>query len=315
MRLAKDDILQVAHTSYAGAKAYGEEVYFYRNSRQKDESLTFGEGGEDSYNKLKMAFNDLIMTAAIAQEAETICMDALVVVDIFTASVDAKQRGVDLPFMLPFDNIVFQFGCIPECSLFEYEGLPFSRDVIEGDIKALEVLKNDKVEAVVIGKVPNEDNRYLVSAWFSSFAVNVAIMNDLGQVIWMEGADGIESASEEKKENKRRLSVLGYGLVGFVNSMNVSLRHNVPTRRVQNKRRKKGKRPLPVYWQTIIKERSSSSRYVDSAGGGWHNRLHMVRGHWRQLRNGRVVWVHPHMRGFHEDQDEKGERTHYEYRT
>jgi hypothetical protein len=93
-------------------------------------------------------------------------------------------------------------------------------------------------------------------------------------------------------------------LVNFLSSPTVKLVRNQPDAALQKARQKRGKDPLPGWYEITYRRHLTEYSKGKISAQGWHHKFRYdVRGHFRRYESGpatgRVVWIAPHQRGIH----------------
>jgi hypothetical protein len=232
--------------------------------------------GEDIPPRLK----DVYAAGTIAHQSQTILVAAETALQLVNA---AKTIGLDVEVRLPFPDICIQF----------------SRPIDEGEVMAFEepytgdgtrYIGKDQVAALLLAEDHDpavNDRQITVIAWFTSKTVN--------RVAWHAGTRKLKGSDDA---NKQRLQRLGLAIIAFLNAENVDLERHEADRRVNEKRVRKGKRPLPEYYTCTIRKTHNGTEYRPDAPTGRHvSHCFAVRGHFRRIRDGRRIWVTSHLRG------------------
>ena len=129
-----------------------------------------------------------------------------------------------------------------------------------------------------------------VVAFFASTALNRVHWQGQAELTWLA------QSQRTFIENKRMLRNLAVACVAYLNCINLTLERQETPEKVQKRRAKEGKPPLPAYYTVVVAP--AYRREGEGEGGGWkHGHLYDVRGHFRRLQDGRLIWVHPHQRG------------------
>ena len=229
----------------------------------------------DSYKDLAAAFS-------VCSDAKTIIFPATLMRSFMDMSFGGKIKHTK-ELDLPFPHTVIQ--CTEKILEQEFfpDVEPFMSDMNVIDSVLILSLSND--EFPTDGRMLNS-----VICWYTpSMSVN--------RVAWWED-NGQYNIDPGRKisENKKHLRSIGTAIAMYLNSRNVRINRKEPHPKVNKKRRKRGKRELPTYYETrIIKTftASSGAKRIGSA----HSFMYPVRGHFRHFKNGERVWVPPHYRG------------------
>jgi hypothetical protein len=255
-----------------------------RVSPFEKKAIEIGEGKAILYPMDFDSYKDVAAGLQIAADAETIILPKELMRSFLSMAYDGKIKFVD-ELMPPFPHTAIQFELIPEKEFFpEVEKTDF------GDIYPN---FDDNVGLLTISRDPHpETGRVLTTciAWFmpSMSTTRMAWWEDNGLYNTPDGQD--------IKPNKFHLRAVCTAIVMYLNAQNVELKRKEQPAKLNKKRRKRGKRELPPYYETIITK--SFVPYESKGGSGIkHSHMYPVRGHFRHFRNGTRVWVTPHYRG------------------
>lgn len=104
--------------------------------------------------------------------------------------------------------------------------------------------------------------------------------------------DGCTLITSSAKLNPEQRDVFSALLKTFINSVNCGISSVFLSRNESKNRRRvaKGKKPLQYEWKTVLIEPKTA---IHTSLGGTHAspRRHERRGHWRNLKSGKRVWV------------------------
>jgi len=217
-------------------------------------------------------------------------------------ALDALDGGME--YRLPFDRTILQFTSpIPEEDFFENEG----RQQVDEDVAEKSTwfwrqhgfdhvkLKagSDSVVGLALSQSEIDDEVHCqVVVIFASTAIN--------RISWVGDGDlnyKVEPASVEVRRNHKMAQALARGCIAYINCVNMHLVEHVPDKNVNRRRQNKNKRPLPSYYTVEIKPEYQKDGDVGHGSGSRHGHIYDVRGHFRRLASGAVIWVRAHMRG------------------
>lgn len=237
------------------------------------------------WGAFKDSMLDFFATWGIASEAQTIVLEA----DLALSLRDSLERFADQPSIeLPFDAMIIQFDKpIGENQFFLHE-----RDHwLDAE---------DNIEALIIGEYNDSLNAI---AWFSSGEIQrvkwLRSQMDFSQFMPLDSNRDLERALH----NKKQLQLLAIAICMYMNCANVELEKKVTPKNVNAKRVKKGKQTLPDHYRCVI----SKTKYVGFQPtveeemlirtGRHVSFMFAVRGHFRKLSNGLIIWINAHFRG------------------
>lgn len=229
------------------------------------------DAGIDDYSLI-----DFQVALHVAKNSKTILFSSEQAVVLGPA---LERFNEAIAYRLPFDNLIFQFDePIPELTFFRPEHPDEQPD--------------DQLLALLLHQ--HEDEQGVTNqaiAYFASTAVN--------RVFWV-GSElryqpGVEASAFH--ENKLRLQNLAAGLVAYVNSVGFTLREHKVDEKVNRKRVNKGKRKLEPYYTVQLTGQYAERGEGGHGAGAGHTYRYDVRGHFRRLEDGRLIWVRPHQRG------------------
>lgn len=235
---------------------------------------------------------DTIATLDVLEQAQTIVFDS----EQALALVPAIRRFVDqLDFRLPFPAIWFQF----------------SSPIPETDALAKERDEDDQIVGIAVSQHEDGGVTYNnASIWFESSAVNRALWRNDSATPLIIDPTAVETEAETsdilladnltpqelKNRNKEIIRLLACAMVAYINCENIEMENHAAPAKVNAKRLRKGKKPLPPYY--TLKIRGVQYPGNGSAGTGRTvGHRFDVRGHFRRLENGAMTWVRPHQRG------------------
>ncbi|MDZ7809229.1 MAG: hypothetical protein U5L11_02620 [Arhodomonas sp.] len=101
--------------------------------------------------------------------------------------------------------------------------------------------------------------------------------------------------NEDAETTATNLRMLIGAFLTAMHCVNVKKCSHEPSKKLQRKREKRGKKPLFSYW--TLQLTNTESERKDFGGTHASPRVHLRRGHPRQLPSGKVTWVQPHMVG------------------
>lgn len=266
---------------------------------------------------------DQVAALSIARAArdKTILVDYDLVPDLVPALDRFRADGSGaLDVRPPFAEFIIQFSePVPEHVLFGTEQRYVDRYVdpqtiaatreIFGDDYAARLLAAERGEDRIDGLlVAVRDGHLNVVAWFWSTAVNrVAVRLEPGARLMIDDNAPFQR-DPDSAANKRTLLRIALAIMTFLSAENVTIERQEPTEkqlRADAKRERKGKKAIsnpPYYITKIRKAFYEAGDQTDNGDDGEHSgrqtpRLHPVRGHFRRLASGGVIWVRPHYRG------------------
>ena len=150
----------------------------------------------------------------------------------------------------------------------------------DGDALVALLLAQDDIDGVLHNQAV---------AFFASTAIN--------RVHWHgDNLKWLPNSDTTFDENKRTLRNLCVACVAYLNCINLTLERQEAPEKVQKRRAKDGKPPLPAYYTVVV---APAYRHKEDGepGGTHHGYKYDVRGHLRKLPDGRLIWVRPHQRG------------------
>lgn len=276
---------------------------------------------EQTVMDFEQDIRDFTTTSLIAEVSQTVLFKA----EQALALVPALKRFDDQPFYkLPFPCMILQFDeYIPETVFFQEE-----TDYWHNDERMAEIARkireakinrgiyekqglnpdfeaNDAVMGLVLGQELGVCNAI---AFFAS--------GEIQRVKWMEG-DQIDQAAryvnpssrprrDEAKNNKLQLARLAMACVFYLNCKNITLDKVVADKKANAKRAKKGKAIFQDYYITRVTKTKAQIQADDEekrSGTGRHVSFRFdVRGHFRRLESGSVIWVSDHQRGIDKEE-------------
>lgn len=249
---------------------------------------------------------DYDIALAVATNAQTILFPADQVLALRPALAEFADR---VDHRLPFPAVLLQFDRpIPEHIFFAVERPEYSantdilRQMVEhwhaaglklrdwtptdGDAVAALLLYQGE-SAAVQGQVYN----YAI-AWFVSTAIN--------RVYWV-GTDLIyrdTPTDADVDANKRTLRNLAVACIAYINCINLELERHDPPEAVQRRRQRENKPALDAWYTVEVRAEYRRAWDGDGTGAGSHHGYRYdVRGHFRRMTDGRMIWVRPHQRG------------------
>jgi hypothetical protein len=236
-----------------------------------------------------LAILDLIAAYSVAQHAQTILFSTAQALALKPA---LERFGEDLlEYRLPFPFTLIQFSApIAEAQLLPYpEELPGPFAAETGA---------DKILALLLSQSEDQQGQLLNSAgaWFQSGAVNrITWVNEQQAHLRLPQPDLPDAA--ERLANKARLRNLAIACIAYINCENITLERQTADAKVNRSRVSKGKKPFDDYY--LCRLRTARGQEEDEAGesGGGPSYRFDVRGYFRRLPNGKLIWVRPHQRG------------------
>lgn len=147
---------------------------------------------------------------------------------------------------------------------------------------------------------------------FAAMAENVANNEVLLTVILRKLGEYMYVGCGETKNNLRLIHPLHPAVDNFaygaargilrtalcaMQCVNITATECVPPKKLQKARQKRGKQPLFSYWTLDIDIPRFNHNTNDLGGTHRSPRLHLRRGHIRQLASGNYCWVQPHVVG------------------
>lgn len=231
---------------------------------------------------------DYQVCGQIAGQAQTIIFSSEQMMALRPA-LNRYEDGVD--YRLPFQFVILQFDRpIPEAEFMRgarNAGVPDEYVLPAGEdtVSALVLAQHETGD----GQVANE-----AIAYYGSSSINRALWIGTGDEAAMV-AHG-EAFGDDAQYDKRAIRRMATAAIAYINCVNIKLESVEAPAAVNRKRRKKGKRELEPYY--IISISDPTGRQSEATGSGVsHSYRYDVRGHFRRLSDGRVIWVHPHQRG------------------
>jgi hypothetical protein len=94
--------------------------------------------------------------------------------------------------------------------------------------------------------------------------------------------------------NKERLCNLAIACIAYINCENITLERQTVPEKVNRKLARKGKQVLEEYYLCHL--RTSRGETGEGSGSG-HGYCYGLRGHFRRLPDGKLMWVRAHQRG------------------
>jgi hypothetical protein len=211
-----------------------------------------------------------------------------------------------MEYRLPFPHTILQFTVpIPEKDFFENEGV--RRQEVDEDVaqKAtrfwheyrMDYIKlqagSDYVVGLALAQQEIEGKMYHQAVViFASTAISRVSWTDDSLPVYRE-----EPFSEEIRRNHRMIRALALGCIAYINCINMHLVEHAVDKKENLRRQAKNKRLLLPYYTVEIRPEYQREGEIDPGHGSKHGHIYDVRGHFRRLSSGSVIWVRPHMRG------------------
>jgi hypothetical protein len=255
-----------------------------KTSPFEKKAIDIGQGKAILYPMDFDSYKDVAAGLQIARDAETIILPDSLIRTFLQMAYEGKIEFVR-ELMPPFPHTAIQFNMIPEAEFFP--------SVEKTDFDEVWAGASDNVSVLTISRDLHPDtNKWLITvmAWFMpSMSVT--------RMAWWE-ASGLYNTqdNQELNENKLHLRAVCTAIVMYLNAQNVEIRRRVAPEKINKKRRKRGKRELPPYYETVITKTFTPATGAKGVGSK-HSFMYPVRGHFRRYRNGERVWIGPHYRG------------------
>ena len=297
MKLVKDEILEIARAEEAlrnsmNLKKYEKDVQF------------------------QIVAADLNSASKIAESSETIIFPTDTFLQILHTlnKIDLRMR-----FLLPYPNLIVQLTePVPEKDVMPYPDSQSQVFYLPGRVKYAErIVADDRVSAVLLRNpfqsIYEGKERLIYESvlWFTSLAMDRSgwILDKIERIpIPTFNSAFKDKITKEQYDNKYKIIQIAYGLSLFFNAPNVLIERKVTDKKVNEKRRRKGKAPIPEYHTVYIKK--VHVEYESKKGTGTpHGRMYPVRGHFRKYKHlDKPVWIPNHYRGLqHGEQSMKKE--------
>lgn len=238
--------------------------------------------------KGRQDWTDLIATRAALIDAQVVLFS--------TAQALALRPALDrfageLEYRLPFQSVMLQFtDPIPES---EFLNIERTRSMMAAGVE------EDQILAMILSQTEGSTGEIINNAavWFKTTSVN--------RVSWVNAANAhlrIDDAAPGKDDpqqmqNKLTIQRLAIACISYINCENIVLKRRGVPARVNTKRRRKHKRELPDYYLCKIRGDRYAQGGEPGGTGHSHSYRYDVRGHFRRLSGGRLIWVRPHQRG------------------
>lgn len=284
MHLLKDDIYQYG-TLAAGAWC---DIMGITPDRIMDHDYVKARLPEDEWGTYGDVV-DFYVTSYVARQAETFVFDSEQIME-FLRSVDRKLPPGDYAY--PFNFMVVQFTKpIPE-NLFlsgkysdeHYVGTLGDEDAVAGLVMAF----------------PPEDadgDVCSITAYYASTSINRATLSFNSDGTIAHAPMHAKGFTPEHAKDKQRIANLGMLCLAYINSPVVTVEKQSAPAKVNAKRKRKGKRPLPDYYLCYVRKEKTAGGSSSGGPGSQHSFAYPVRGHFRRLSSGQTVWVKSHIRG------------------
>ena len=243
--------------------------------------------------------HDFEIAALIAAQAQTVIFHA----DQMLALRPALERFAEaVDYRLPFTNVILQFDRpVPEQLFFDLER-PYQNDpallaettrlweeaglALHGWTPA----DGDGVAALLLTQMEDGGVTHNQAvAFFASTAINRVHWTG-HDLTWLPYTDQHFAA------NKRTLRNLAVACVAYLNCVNLALEKHEAPAKVQRRRVRDGKPPILPYYTVVVAPAYRGEEDAEAHGSS-HGFRYDVRGHFRRLADGRLIWVRPHQRG------------------
>lgn len=212
-------------------------------------------------------------------------------------AIDGFEDQLD--FRLPFPEVMFQF----------------TKPIPETDLLQQEREHDDSIQAIIVSQNIDPDPGLIVnnaSVWFGSSAINrvqwnnapVSDLRIAPTVLEQPDQTGTAYLADNPVDrdvqiaNKYVIRLLVCAMVAYINCDNVELSRVETSAKVNAKRIRKGKKELKPYYTVRVSKRHTEAG--DGAGAGKGRSVSFrfdVRGHFRNYKSGKVIWVNSHQRG------------------
>lgn len=259
---------------------------------------------------------DIGATGAIARKAETIILSS----DVFMQLVNTSSK-IDLrnEFLLPYPNLIVQLTePILEKHIMPYPEQVSQVKYLPGNVQMVpKTVKDDRISAVLLHN-PFQDPANLVkndvfqsALWFTSLSMDRSgwILDRMERTPTLVFSKLVKNqVTSRHYANKLKIVQIAYALSLFLNAPNVYTQRQIPNKKINDKRQKKGKAPIPEYHTVYIKK--IHVEYESKKGTGTsHGHMYPVRGHFRKYKHlDKPVWIPNHYRGLqHGEQSLKKE--------
>jgi hypothetical protein len=136
-------------------------------------------------------------------------------------------------------------------------------------------------------------------AWFASGSANRVAWHGTRADVTARVAPTEPAPTGDKLQNKETIRQLALALMAYINAENMVLERVAAPEKVNRKRRKHEKAEIEPYYVCRLRGvqyGAGEGEGVSASGRGVSFRFD-VRGHFRQLPDGRLTWVRPHQRG------------------
>ena len=243
--------------------------------------------------------HDFEVVALIAAQARTVIFRA----DQVLALRPALERFAEfVDYRLPFASIILQFDRpIPESLFFDLERPYQSDPAILAEITRLwgeaglalhgwTPADGDGVVALLLTQAELDGVTHNQAvAFFASTALNR--VHWIGHTLtWLPYTDQSFAA------NKYALRNLAVACVAYLTCINLTLTLHEAPAQVQKRRAREGKAPILPYYTVDVAPAYREPEGAEGAGNR-HGFRYDVRGHFRRLADGRLIWVRSHQRG------------------
>jgi hypothetical protein len=243
------------------------------------------------------SYKDLAATLSLIEGCQTILMPNELLMQFVEMSKQGRIQH-EREFPLPFQHVCIQpVRWIPEKDFFPI--------VERNDFQDFLKLGSDSVEGIIMGRDRHpKSGKYIntICAWFLSQSVN--------RTAWWEDSGLWNSETQDMPPNKIRLRDVGTAISMYLMAENVEVVAQEVPKRINARRKKRGKRELPKYYETRITKVSYAAQ--ESRGkGAKHSFMYPVRAHFRRYKDGHRTWIPQHYRGVEHGMDSMPERHAY----
>jgi hypothetical protein len=259
-----------------------------------------GLTGRDMLKSMEIEHEEYLHAYRVLRTAQTIVIPAAQA-EVF--KLTAKTYFDGLEYRLPFASVLIQFDqtvpIIMENGMDALSAVLLSQDVI-----TQEGLQHS--QALIAQRKSMYDSHLVIPEGLRvGDTINhlLAIFSDMNvrRISWTGGG---EREMYERESNEiivnawRTIKNLAVGCIGYINCANIYLeKQGGAPDKVNKKRVAKGKTRLDPYYVCKIR----GVKYTSTEGAGGRGRgvsfRFDVRGFFRRLPSGKVVWVRPHQRG------------------
>ena len=196
----------------------------------------------------------------------------------------ARDYSEKLNYALPFEIVILEFDQPVKLQEGELLGIMVSYDVIEREEFEKFAERNDLPMDFELEEIPVNEEHHAATGIFKDHYSNAT---------W-KVSDRQATFSKEQNDQIKNLAI---ACIAYINCENVSLvRQAGAPPNVNRKRIKNGKRPLEDFYICKIRGVTYENNKNDPSGRSVSFRFD-VRGHFRNLDDGRTTWVRAHQRG------------------